>query len=131
MTRQQRFAESFRSVTGPAFIALGLHILCGGIDGAAAHVSQILSSIAGKILEVLPHIVLELSNAARSYCLHHNVSWLVLLRMLISCWSLLLVIVGTMFVGGVAEEARALPAPSKYFRNEDNVCRFCCPSFDA
>ncbi|HZR58048.1 MAG TPA: hypothetical protein VFA74_14325 [Terriglobales bacterium] len=131
MTRQQNFSGSFRPIAGPAFIGIGLHILSGDLDRATAHVNQMLGNIAEKTLEMLPHIVLELSNAIRSYCLHHNVSWLVLLRMLISCWALLLVIVGTMFIGGVGEEPAALPEPA-YFRNKvDNVCRFCCPSFDA
>jgi hypothetical protein len=62
--------------------------------------------------------VLATSHAVQAYAFNHQVFLLALLRTLVSCWPLLLVIVGTTLLQDApADEVEALPAPTKYFQN--------------
>jgi hypothetical protein len=132
MTRQRRLSESFKSIAGAALVGLGLHLLWGNLDRAATQLSHLLGTAAGETLGVLPSAVLASSQAVQAYALDRQVFLLGLLRMLVSFWPLLLVIVGTMFLrDAVADKVKALPTPIKYFQNKDTGCRFRCPSFDA
>ena len=132
MTRQHRLSESFKSIAGAALVGLGLRLLWGNLDRAATQLSHLLGTDAGEMLGVLPSAVLASSQAVQAYALDRQVFLLGLLRMLVSFWPLLLVIVGTMFLrDAVADKVKALPIPIKYFQNKDTGCRFRCPSFDA
>jgi hypothetical protein len=137
MTGQERPTESFKSIAGAAFIGLGLHILSGSLDTTVIRTDHILGIVANHAPRVLPPVLLTISQA---YAAGHQGCLPALLRILISFWSLLLVIVGATFLGDtVTEEIRALPASSNYFQNrhlsnvfqnKDIGCRFRSLSFD-
>lgn len=132
MARQQRFSETFRSIAGGALVGLGLHILFGNLDRAAAQLKHLSGPASGETLGVLPSVVLAASQGAQVYALDHQGFVLVFLRMLLSLWPLLLVIVGTILLrDALTEKVKALPTPAKYFQNNLTGCRFRCPSFDA
>jgi hypothetical protein len=79
-----------------------------------------------------PSVILAAAQAGRVYTSDHQGFFLELLRMLLSFWPLLLVIVGAGFLrDAFTDEVDTLTAPEKYFQNNDTGCRFCCPSFDA
>jgi hypothetical protein len=139
MTGQERPTENFKSIAGVALIGLGLHILSGSLDTTAIRASQILGVVANHAPRVLPPVLLTVSQAVQADVAGHHGYLLALLRILISFWSLLLVIVGVAFLGDtVIEEIRALPAPSYFqnrhlsniFQNKDIGCRFRSLSFD-
>ena len=132
MTRQHKPSEILKSITGGPLVGLGLHILLGNVDRAATQLSHSLGTTTGDGLGLLPSAVLAASQAAHAYAFDHL--WLSqgLLRMLVSFWPLLLVIIGTMLLRDVfTDKVEALPTPTKYFQNKDAGCRFRCPSFDA
>ena len=132
MARQHRAAERFKSVSGGALVGLGLHILFGNLDRASAQFGHLLGTASTERLGVLPSAVLATSQAVQAYGLDHQGLVLGVLRMSVSFWPLLLVIVGTLLLQDIlTDKAKALPGPAKYFQNNDGGCRFCCPSFDA
>jgi hypothetical protein len=140
MTGQERPTESFKSIAGAALIGIGLHILSGSLDTTVIRTDHILGIVANHAPRVLPPVLLTISQAVQAYAAGHQRCLLALLRILISFWSLLLVIVGATFLGNsVTEEIRALPAPTNYFQhlhlsnifeNKDIGCRFRSLSFD-
>jgi hypothetical protein len=135
MTRQQRPPEILKSVAGAALVGLGLHILFGNLDRVAAQLRQINGTGTEQALGILPSVVLEASQAARAYSSDHHGFLLGLLRMLISFWPALLVIVGTILLRNVFTE-KALPVRDPQFqeitfKNKNSRCRFHRPSFDA
>jgi hypothetical protein len=85
---------------------------------------------------VLPCVVLASSQAAQAYALDHHGFLQCFLRMLLSFWPLLLVVVGTVLLWDVfADQGKASPTPNQYFpknafKNKDTGCRFHWPSFD-
>lgn len=132
MARQHRFAERFRSIAGGALVGLGLHLLFGNLDQAAAQLNQIIGSTGKQSLGVLPSFVMATSDAVQAYGLDHRGFVLALLRILLSFWPLLLVVAGAGFLrNAFRDKADTLPMRDKYFQNKDTACRFCCPSFDA
>jgi hypothetical protein len=138
MTRQDGFSEDYRSIAGAAYIGLGLHIRSSSLNTAAVHVGHVLGTIPSNAFSILPSVFLPVSQAVQSYAAFHQGCLLALLRVLIIFWSLLLVIVGTMFLEDtVMEEITALPANyfrdrhlSNVFENKDIGCRFRSLSFD-
>jgi len=131
MARQRRFSESFRSIAGGALVGLGLHLLSGNLDRAAAQFRHLLGTAAGETPGILPSVVLVASQAVQAYACDHRVFLLGLFQVLLSLWPLLLVIAGTVLLqDALADRVKALPAPAKYFHNKDAGCRFCCPTFD-
>lgn len=132
MAKQHRPSESLRAVAGVALVGLGLHSLFGNLDRAATQSRHLLGVTAGDGLGLLSSVVMASSQAGQAYAVDHQGFVLSLLRMLVSFWPLLLVIVGTIFLRDtVTEKVKGLPTPAKYFQNRDSECRFCCPSFDA
>jgi uncharacterized membrane protein len=138
MTRQDGFSENYRSVAGAVLIALGLHILSGSVDTAAIRANHVLGTISSNAFRILPSFLLPASKAVQTLAAVHQGCLLALLRVLILFWSLLLVIVGTMFLeDAVTEEITALPTNyfgdrhlSNIFENRDMGCRFRSLSFD-
>ena len=132
MARRHIFADSWRPIAGGSLVGLGLHILFGNLDRDAAQLRHLLGN-PGEALGALPSVVLATSQVVNAYALDHRGFWVGLLRMLVSLWPLLPVIVGTVFLrDAVTENIKALPAPVKYFQNnKDEGCRFPCPSFDS
>jgi hypothetical protein len=135
MARQHRPVETIKSIAGGALVGLGLHTLSGNLDRAAAHMRHLLGT-AGEGPGVLSS-VLAVSQAVQAYAFDHQALLQGLLRMLVSFWPLLPVIVGTILLRDVlTDKVRALPTPSQCFqnntfKNKDTGCRFRCPSFDA
>ena len=136
MTRQHKPSESIAAIAGEALVGLGLHILSGNLDTAADQLRHLLGNTAGDALGVLPSVVLASSHAAQAYALDHHGFLQCFLRMLLSFWPLLLVVVGTVLLWDVfADKGKASPTPNQYFRknafkNKDTGCRFHWPSFD-
>jgi len=136
MTRQHKTSESITAIAGGALVGLGLHILSGNLDTAADQWRHLLGNTAGDALGVLPSVVLASSQAAQAYGLDHHGFLQCFLRMLVSLWPLLLVVVGTVLLWDVfADKDKASPTPNQYFQknaftNRDTGCRFRCPSFD-
>jgi hypothetical protein len=140
MTRQGKPSEILKSIAGGTLVGMGLHILLRSVDRAATQMSHSLGANAGEGLGLVPSAVLAASQAARVYAVDHLGLLQGVLRMLVSFWPLLLVIVGSLLLRDVfADKVETLPAPAKYFpnsakyfqHNKDAGCRFCCPSFDA
>jgi hypothetical protein len=118
VARQHRFSERFRPIAGGALVGLGLHILLGNLDRVATQMRHFSGASAEEALGVLPSLVLATARAVQSYTLDHQVFLLALLRTLVSCWPLLLVIVGTTLLQDApADGVEGLPAPTKYFQN--------------
>jgi hypothetical protein len=116
--RTGKTTESFKSIAGAALIGIGLHILSGSLDTTAIRASQILGVIANHAPRVLAPVLLTVSQAVQAYAAGHQGCLLALLRILISFWSLLLVIVGVTFLGDtITEEIKALPTSTNYFQN--------------
>jgi len=141
MTREHRSSEGFKWMAGGALVGLGLHILAGNLDRAAAQVRHICGSTAAEGVGVLSSAVLAASQATQAYAFDHQGFLLGLLWMLVSFWPLLLVIVGAVLLrDAFTEKVRALPMSNQYFqhntfknnafKNNPTGCRFRCPSFD-
>jgi hypothetical protein len=131
MTRQHRSSESLRSIAGGVLVGLGLHILLGNLDRAAAPLRHILGTTAGGALGDLPFVALAASRDMPAYFFHHHSFLQGVLRMLAPFWPLLLVIAGTIMLRDVfTDKVEASPTPSEYFQRKDTACRFCWPSFD-
>jgi len=136
MIRQDKTSESITVIAGGALVGLGLHILSGNLNTAADQLRHLLGNTVGDALGVLPSVVLASSQAAQAYALDHHGFLQCFLRMLVSFWPLLLVVVGTVLLRDVfAHKVKALPAPNQYFKkntfkNKDTGCRFRWPSVD-
>jgi hypothetical protein len=136
MIRESKTRESIKAIAGVAFIGLGLHILSRNLAATATQLAHLLGDTTGNALGVLPSVVLASSQAAQAYALDRQVFLQCFLRMLISFWPLLLVIVGTILLPDVfANKVKALPTTNQYFKNNNfknkpSGCRFRCPSFD-
>ena len=136
MIRQHKTSESITAIAGGALVGLGLHILSGSLDTAADQLRRLLGNTAGDALGVLPSVILASSQAAQAYALDHHGFLQCFLRMLLSFWPLLLVVVGTVLLWDVfADQGKASPTPNQYFpknafTNKDTGCRFHRPSFD-
>ena len=133
MIRQHKTSESITAIAGGALVGLGLHILSGSHDTAA---DQFLGNTAGDALGVLPCVVLAAWQALQTCAFDHGRLLQGLLPMLVSCWPLLLVVVGTVVLWDVfADQGKASPTPNQYFpknafKNKDTGSRFHWPSFD-
>lgn len=131
MAGQHRTSESLKSIAGGALVGLGLHIWFGNLHGVAGQLTHLLGPSAGDTLGLLPRVILTAAQAGRVYASDHQGFLLDLVRVLVSFWPLLLVIVGAGFLRDVfTDEVDTLTAPEKYFQNKDAGCRFGCPSFD-
>ena len=135
MTRQHKTSESITAIAGGALVGLGLHILSGNLDTAGGQLRHLLGNTGGDALGVLPSVVLAASQPAQVYALDHHGFLQCFLRMLLSFWPLLLVVVGTVLLWDIfADKGKASPTPNQYFqnnfKNKDTGCRFRCPSFD-
>ena len=94
MTRQHTTSQSLKSIAGAALVGLGLVILFGNLDGAAAQLSHLLGTAAGKALGVLPSVAPAVWQDLQTYAFDHQRFSLCPLQMLVSFWPLLQVMVG-------------------------------------
>ncbi len=131
MARQHRTAEGLRLIVGGTLVGAGLHIWFGNLHGVASQLTHVFGTTAGDTLGMVPSIVLAAAQVGRAYTSDPQSLFLEVVRMLVSFWPLLLVMVGAGFLRhAFRDELDSLAAPEKYFQNKDTGCRFCCPSFD-
>ena len=131
MAGQHRTSGSLQSIAGGALVGLGLHIWFGNLHGIASQLTHLLGTSSGKTLGLASSVIVAAAQAGRVYASDHQGFFLEVLRMLISFWPLLLVIVGAGFLKDVfTDEVDTLMEPEKYFQDNDTGRRFCCPSFD-
>ncbi len=99
MGRQRGHSGNFKSIAGAALVGLGLFVLLGNLDVFAAQSSCPLGTTAGELLGVLPSVLLDAASQALQACVleHQRVSE-GFVQMLVSFWSLLLVILGAVSV---------------------------------
>ena len=96
---QQTFFGRAKSLAGAALVGLGIFILQGNLDRAATHWRHLLSTIPGQAPGVLPKIILAAPRVLQAYGANHQ--WFVqsfLREIFVSCWPLLLIVVGTVLL---------------------------------
>ena len=131
MARRHRTSGSLQSIAGGALAGLGLHIWFGNLHEVASQFTHLLGPSSGETLGLAPSVIVAAAQAGRVYASDRWGFFLEVLRLLISFWPLLLVIVGAGFLKDVfTDEGDALTVPEKYFLDNDPGRRFCCPSFD-
>ena len=95
MARQAGFRGS-SSIAGAALVGLGAFILYENLAEAIARLSHFLGANSCDGLGILPAVVLAASRLVQSYAAgHQRFLHGFLQQMLIACWPLLLVMVGT------------------------------------
>jgi len=94
MARQHTTFQKFKSIASAANVALGLVILFGRLDGAAAPLTNVLATAAREALRLLPYLVPAAWQALQAYALDHHWPSACPLQMLVSLWPLLHVIAG-------------------------------------
>ncbi len=131
MARQHRTSEGLKLIAGGTLVGAGLHIWFGNLHAVATQLTHVFGTTAGDTLGMVPSAILAVAQVGRVYTSDHQWFFLEVVRMLVSFWPLLLVMVGAgLLRDAFRDELDSLAAPEKYFQNKDAGCRFCCPSFD-
>lgn len=93
---QQKFFGRAKSIAGAVLVGLGIFIFYENLDRAATQLSLLLGTIPGEALGVMP-VTLAASRVLQAYAADHQ-RFLqgFLQQVLVSCWPLLLVMVGTL-----------------------------------
>ena len=127
-----RTSESLQSIAGGGLVGLGLHIWFGNLQGVASQLTHLLGASSGETLGLASSVIVAAAQAGRVFASDRQRFFVEAVRMLVSFWPLLLVIVGAGLLKDVfTDEVDTLTAPEKYFQDHATGCRFCCPSFDA
>jgi len=96
MAIAQTFFGRAKSIAGAALIGLGIFIFHGNLDRAATQWSRLLSTPPGEAPGVLATVILAAPRVLEAYAADHQRFLQGFLRYIfLSCWPLLLVIVGT------------------------------------
>jgi len=100
-----------KSLAGAALVGLGIFIFHRNLDRAAAQWSNLLSTPHGEALGVLPTVILAAPRVLQAYGAdHHRFLQGLLRHIFVSCWPLLLVVVGTVLSRDtLTEDVNALP----------------------
>ncbi len=108
---QQTFFGRAKSLAGAALVGLGIFILQGNLDRAATQWRHLLSTTHGEALGVLPTVILAAPRVFQAYGADHQRFLEGFLRhIFVSCWPLLLVVVGTVLSRDtLTEDVNALP----------------------
>jgi hypothetical protein len=108
---QQTFFGRAKSLAGPALVGLGIFIFHGNLDRAATEWTHLLSTTPGEAPGVLPAVILAAPRILQAYAADHQRFLQGFLRhIFVSCWPLLLVIVGTVLSRDIfTEDVNALP----------------------
>jgi hypothetical protein len=99
MAMQQTFFGRAKSLAGAALVGLGIFIFHENLDRAATQWRHLLSTTHGEALGVLPTVILAAPRILQAYGADRH--WFVrgfLREIFVSCWPLLLVIVGTVLL---------------------------------
>ncbi len=93
MAKQRTRFRSLKSIVGTALAGLGLFVLSGNLDAAAAQLGGLLSITAAAPC-LLPHVVQAALQALQAHGFDHQ--WFLTgpLQMLVSFWPVLLTIIG-------------------------------------
>ncbi len=117
MARQAAASQSSKSIAGAALVGLGLFILYENVAAAIAYLRDVLGSNGSEALGIFPAVILATSKAVQACAFEQQRIVPCLLRMLISFWPPLLVIVGTMLLrNGFTDKVKASPAPNQYLK---------------
>jgi hypothetical protein len=93
---QQTFFGRARSLAGAVLAGLGIFIFHGTLDRAATEWTHLLSTTPGEALGVLPKVILAAPRVLQAYGADHQQFLQGFLRhIFVSCWPLLLILVGT------------------------------------
>jgi len=108
---QQTFFGRAKSIAGTALVGLGIFIFHGNLDRAATQWSHLLSTTPGEAPGVLAAVILAAPRVLQAYAADHQRFLQGFLRhIFLSCWPLLLVIVGTVLSRDTfTENVNALP----------------------
>ena len=108
---QQTFFGRAKSLAGVALVGLGIFIFHGNLDRAATEWNHLLSSTPGEALGVLPTVILAAPRVLQAYGADHQRFLRGFLRhIFVSCWPLLLVIIGTVLSRDIfTDDVNALP----------------------
>jgi hypothetical protein len=108
---QQTFFARAKSLAGAALIGLGIFIFHGSLDRAATEWNHLLSSTPGEALGVLPTVILAAPRVLQAYAADHQRFLQGFLRhIFVSCWPLLLVLVGMVLSRDTfADDVNVLP----------------------
>jgi hypothetical protein len=111
MAMQQTFFGRAKSIAGAALVGLGIFIFHANLDRTATQWSHLLSTPAGEAPGVLATVILAAPRVLEAYAADHQRFLQGFLRHLfLSCWPLLLVIVGTVLSRDTfTEDVNALP----------------------
>jgi hypothetical protein len=111
MAMQQTFFGRAKSIAGAALVGLGIFIFHGNLDRAATQWSHLLSTTPGEAPGVLATVILAAPRVLQAYAADHQRFLEGFLRhIFLSCWPLLLVIVGTVLSRDTfTEDVNALP----------------------
>jgi hypothetical protein len=135
MTRQRTFPRPPEGIARAALVGLGLLVLLGNLDGAAAlKLSCPLGDTAGTAVQVLASVVLTTaSQALQALLFDHQRFFQGLFEMLLSFWLLTFVIVGAALLrAAFTGKVEAFREPNKDFREQKfATCRSGRPPFDA
>jgi hypothetical protein len=99
MAMQRTFFGRAKSLAGASLVGLGIFILQGNLDRAATQWRHLLSTTHGEALGVSPTVILAAPRILQAYGADHR--WFVqgfLREIFVSCWPLLLVVVGTVLL---------------------------------
>jgi len=108
---QRTFFGRAKSLAGAALVGLGIFILQGNLDRAATEWRHLLSTTPGEAQGILPTVILAAPRVLQAYAANHQRFLQGFLRhVFVSCWPLLLVIVGTVLSRDTfTEDVNALP----------------------
>ena len=108
---QQTSLGRAKSLAGAALVGVGIFIFHGNLDRAATEWTHLLSTTPGEALGVLPKVILAAPRVLQAYGADHQRFLQSFLRhIFVSCWPLLLVIVGTVLSRDTfTEDVNALP----------------------
>ena len=114
---QQTFFGRAKSIAGAALVGLGIFIFHGNLDRAATQWSHLLSTTPGEAPGVLATVILAAPRVLQAYAADHQRFLQGFLRhVFLSCWPLLLVIVGTVLSRDTfTEDVNALPKKDRGF----------------
>ena len=111
---RQTASQRSKSIAGATLVAVGLFILYEDLAGAIAHVRDVLGSNGSEALGIFPAVILAASKAAHGCSFDHHTLVTGLIRMLISFWPPLVVIVGTSLLRDTfTERVKPLPTPGR------------------
>ena len=108
MTRQSAFSRGSKSIAGAALVGLGLLVMSGNLDVAAAQLHFPLGTTAIEALWLLPSVLLATAS--------QTLLFQGLVQMLVSFWLLLFVIAAAILLQAVfRSKVGVFPEPSKYY----------------